>query len=156
MTVDRRSFFKGGIIATLFAGIPGSVTALAGQLQKKPKRASSPKLFRVKSHDDLARLSMDSFSPFVDTAFRVRSLTTNMLPMTVILTRVTDLRQSPEEIGLARQGRESFSLEFAGPNSRALPQGMYQFSNDSLGAFSMMIVPGAEATYSATINRLYS
>jgi hypothetical protein len=148
MTVDRRSFFKGGIVATLFAGIPGSVAALA-QIHKKP----TPKLFRPKSLDNLARLSMDSFSPFVDTTFTLRGVTTK-IPVT--LNRVSDLRKTPGEIALAQQGREFFLLEFTAPSSTSLPQGTYEFRNDSLGVFSLMVVPGVDGTYQATINRLYS
>jgi hypothetical protein len=156
MTVDRRSFFKGGIIATLFAGIPGAVTALAGQVQKRPVRPNVQRLYRPKSLDNLAHLSMDSFSPFVDTSFTVRGLSVRMAPITMTLTRVVDLRQSPEELGLARQGREFFSMEFSGPSSRLLAQGMYSFSNESLGEFYLLIVPGSGSTYQATVNRLYS
>src|SRR5258708_2939275 len=103
MTVDRRSFFKGGIMATLFAGISGSVSVFAGQLQKKPARATAPKLFRPKSMDNLARLSMNSFSPFVDTQFTLRGTTTKVAPVTMIMTRVADLRKTPGEIALAQQ-----------------------------------------------------
>jgi len=160
MTVDRRSFFKGGILATLFAGIPGAITTFADVLQKKPTRASAPRLFRPKSSDNLARLSMDSFSPFIDTPFTLRGVGVKMSSVSVILTRVADLRKSPSEIALANQGRELFSLEFTGPNSNPLPQGMYAFSNASLGTFNLMVVPGTsgnrDATYQATVNRLYS
>lgn len=154
MSVDRRSFFKGGLLAALFAGIPGSLSALAGQVQTHRRTAAtkSIKPFKVVSDDSLARLSMDSFSPFVDTPFTVRGNRT----VTVIMTHVTDLRSTPGELALARQGREYFSLQFAGPDSTPLVPGMYEFRNDSLGAFDITIVQGAGSTYQAIVNRLYS
>jgi len=156
MSVDRRSFFKGGLLAALFAGIPGSLSALAGQVQTHRRTAAikSIKPFRVASDDSLARLSMDSFSPFVDTPFTVRGAKTSTV--TVIMTQVTDLRSTPGELALAKQGREYFSLQFAGPDSTPLASGMYEFRNDSLGTFDLTIGPGAGSTYQATINRLYS
>src|SRR5947207_4498403 len=97
MNVDRRSFFKGGIVATLFAGVPASVAAFADRLQSKSKRTVSPKVARPKTGDALAQLSMASFEPFANTPFTLRA---GKKQMTVILSRVNDLRLKQDEIAL--------------------------------------------------------
>src|SRR5258708_10840568 len=101
---------------------------------------------------------MASFSPFVDTRFRLRTSGTGQIP--VMLTRVNELRVNANEIALAQQGKECFSLEFVSRSSKRLTQGVYQLRNDSLGAFSLLLVPvgdsGQGEVYEAIVNRLYS
>lgn len=57
-----------------------------------------------------------------------------------------------------RRGFERFSVFFAGPADRALPQGTYTFEHDALGSLMLFVVPvvgsGAESIiYEACFNR---
>ena len=54
-----------------------------------------------------------------------------------------ELQLTDASAGIAREGaaREPFSLVFRGPLEPVLPQQIYHFEHDELGAFDLFIVP---------------
>ena len=101
----------------------------------------------------LNELDFARFSAVAGTTFQVSSGTEP--PIALKLIAVTQ-RTRPGE-GQAPQG-ESFSLLFAGPRTRLLPQCLYWFVHDTLGRFEMFIVPVSQDadtfSYEAVFNRI--
>lgn len=103
------------------------------------------------------QLSFARFSALLATKFRVRRGTDPALEL--------ELTEATRSRALTRRGaaetnslQECFSLIFAGPDDRFLPQGNYRFEHELTGWFDLFIVPVGRAPgqfqYQAVINRL--
>ncbi len=103
----------------------------------------------------LEQLSYERLVGLAGQKFRVTVAQDEATELT--LAEITSRRTSPGG-GAKPASYENFSLIFAGPPGRLLPQGMYLFECDDLGRFDLFIVPiGRDASgckYEAAFNRL--
>lgn len=95
-----------------------------------------------------ASLAYEAFTQHLHTPFHV--VFGNEDRVSVELVETEELRSLPEN--------ESFSLVFRGPLDSFLPQAIYRFNHDAMGAFEMFIVPIRQDQrgfyYEALFNRL--
>ena len=87
----------------------------------------------------LERFTIDTFAPLAGQRFAVHVEGHEPLEMT--LESVAEIPVSgwrPED---AAEHRRPFSLVFLGPPQIVLPQAIYRFEHDGLGAFEIFIVP---------------
>lgn len=145
MAKTRRDFLKTGSMFALFAGMPGVVAKV---VQGSPNRA------RIMAADDPIVLTRSTFTPYVDTTFRVQ---TGSGTVNVTLASATDLKAGAPNPSLIA-GVESFSLLFAGSSqSSPFGEGIYTIEHDALGTFSLFLSPvgkPANRHYEAVITRL--
>jgi Domain of unknown function (DUF6916) len=96
----------------------------------------------------LDELTRDTFARWLNTHFRVEAHGASALTLELI--EVGELRSTP--------GSESFSIVFRGPADAFLPQAIYQFHHDAIGAFELFVVPIGKDTdgfyYEAVFNRM--
>ncbi|MBX7220293.1 MAG: hypothetical protein K1Y36_10145 [Blastocatellia bacterium] len=96
----------------------------------------------------LDSLHLESFTPWLGTAFVVSNATTP--PQEFVLEEAFDRRSTPRN--------ECFALFFRGPVEPYWPQGIYQFSHPSLGQMELFTVPVGKdpdgVRYEVIINRL--
>lgn len=155
MAITRRKFLKTGTLVALAAGIPLKAALLTpAQQVRKPNQEDNP-IERTPQNltpDPLANYSKASFSPYVNSVFRLNA---GRLTVDVTLLEVKDIMSKG---AVAQGGAECFSLLFRG-GSNALPQNTYRLDHPSLGSFQMFLVPsgaddnGAQG-YVAIVNRL--
>jgi hypothetical protein len=104
--------------------------------------------------DPLARLTWDSFVPYVTTNFRFTDADGNAVDLQ--LARMDDTR--PRGYVPRGTGDECFALTFSGPLRRTLVQDVYSVEHFALGSFSLLItVLGSRNRrnyYEAVINRI--
>jgi hypothetical protein len=77
------------------------------------------------------------FLPLLHTEFRVHADSSEPVPLTLV--EVSDLMRTPG--GEPRRGKRGFSLLFTGARTHFLPQSMYRFEHEALGAFELFITP---------------
>ena len=78
----------------------------------------------------IVRLAAATFQPRLDTVFRAATSAGDV-----------PLRLAEVNVGRPIGGFERFSLIFHGPMAPILPQAMYAFQHDALGAIELFIVP---------------
>ena len=103
------------------------------------------------------QLTLETFAPWVKTKFRTFAETDNFLELELIEAgEIANAGQRQLPIDGPRQ--EMFSLIFAGPVERQLPQQIYGFEHDQVGRFDLFIVPVGQKSgfvlYQAIFNRL--
>ena len=88
------------------------------------------------------------FAAQLNSKFRVSA--DGQPPVELELIEVGELLESP--------GQERFTIKFRGPAAPLVPQGMYPFEHDTMGKFTLFIVPIEEKDgslfYEAVFNRL--
>jgi hypothetical protein len=87
----------------------------------------------------LEQFTLDTFTPLTGQVFTVD--VEGMAPLGAVLESVTEIPVSgwrPEE---AAEHRKPFSLLFLGPPQVVLPQAIYRFEHETIGAFEIFIVP---------------
>jgi len=96
----------------------------------------------------LDELTHDMFASQLNTQFRVERQDGGTV--TLDLVEASEVR--------SMHGSESFSIVFRGPAGAFLPQGIYQFHHDEIGAFDLFIVPIRQDAhgfyYEAVFNRM--
>ena len=81
------------------------------------------------------QLTLEAFSPWLKTKFRVILDSANSLELELVEANAIT---SP---GHANPAHEIFSLIFHGPDKQLLPQRIYSFEHDRMGRFDLFIVP---------------
>lgn len=147
MKVSRRKF----LAATTFAvgaGLPMKGLALGSLSNGDDVKIDSD------SGDPLARLTWDSFYPYITTNFTVRD--SKGLGVNLQLTKMADT--SPKGFKPNAPGQECFSLTFIGSSRTSLDQDVYPFEHFALGSFSLLITvigrTRKNSIYEAVINRI--
>jgi len=140
---SRRTFFRTGLLAALFAAVP--LKHVLGQTFKE--RDGNPGETPVTQTDPLGNYSKAAFTSYLNSIFQLQ---TSFGIVTATLTKIDDMP--------ATKGGECFTLLFRG-GSRALPQDTYMITHPALGTFALLLVPaGTDANgaqgYLATLNRL--
>ncbi|HEY0548414.1 MAG TPA: hypothetical protein VGF13_02365 [Verrucomicrobiae bacterium] len=101
----------------------------------------------------LSDLNYAQFSAVAGTTFAVSDGDQEPVPLKLV--EVNQPRQRPAD---STGCGESFSLLFAGPKNRFLPQRLYSFGHETMGRFPLFIVPvGQDATtfrYEAVFSRI--
>jgi len=102
--------------------------------------------------DALARLSWDSFLPFVNTDFTFGE-GSNAVSM-----KLVDMTDTKPVRTRVRKGQECFILKFHGPFDKVLKQGTFRVNHFNLGDFDLFITDGGRLKrnqfYTAVINRI--
>lgn len=146
MATSRRRFLKTGTVCALFAGIPGVVASVA-KGNSTPVTSLSPA--------SPGHLTRASFTPYVNTTFRVRTGPLSVLKLKLLKTM--DLKAASAH-PTRFAGTESFSLMFGGSDgSRLLTDDIHVIEHDSLGKFSLFLASvekPARRHYEAIITRL--
>jgi len=105
----------------------------------------------------LDQLSFEQFQGLLNSNFRVGSDPAGALELELV-EAVQYRRTNPPAGSANNQDYERFSLLFAGPADKPLPQMLHPFSHDQLGAFQLFIVPirrdQGKLYYEAVFNRL--
>lgn len=145
MKVSRRKFLAATPLAVA-AVLPVRGVGLTGL---------SPILsYKTDGGDPLARLTWDSFYPYITTNFRFSGADGNAVD--VQLTQMDDTR--PRDYKPRGDGEECFALTFSGPLRRPLKQDVYSVEHFALGGFNLLItVLGSKNRrnyYEAVINRI--
>jgi hypothetical protein len=101
----------------------------------------------------LSDLGYAQFSAVAGTTFQVSDETEEPAPL-----KLVEVNQRKQRAGNSAAGGEAFSLLFAGPKNRFLPQRLYFFAHETMGRFPLFIVPvGQDATtfhYEAVFSRM--
>lgn len=145
MKITRRNFLAAAPLA-IGAILKFNGTA-AGQTRGKG-------LFIVpdSAGDALARLSWDSFLPFVNTDFTFGE-GSNAVSM-----KLVDMTDTKPVRTRVRKGQECFILKFHGPFDKVLKQGTFRVNHFNLGDFDLFITDGGRLKrnqfYTAVINRI--
>lgn len=148
MKLTRRNFLAAAPLAIgavlQFNGVAFGQKAIRGGLFTVPNL----------SGDALARLTWDSFLPFVNTDFTFGE---GSNAVSLKLVELTDTKPAGKRV---RRGQESFMLRFQGPFNRPLTDRTYSVNHFNLGDFELFITNGGrvkrEQYYVAVINRIVS
>ena len=151
MSFSRRKFLRAGTMVAIAAGLP-SRTLLAETLGE----ASS--LIPPSSHLRAGQsLDRQAFTRCLNTKFAF--VHGDAQPATVKLIEVSDLTRKAEKAPAQAAGKECFAAVFIGSLNAPLRQETYAVTHESLGKFSMLVVPIASKKdgiyYEAIFNRLH-
>ena len=142
MNISRRKF----LLATPV--VAGALLLNRNVLGQGPEIIGSSDL----EIDELARLSWDSFYPFINTDFTFGA---GYNAVSLKLVNMTDSR--PLRLR-KKSGQENFVMRFQGPRDPVLSQNTYRVNHFNLGDFDLFITNGGrvrrEQFYSAVINRV--
>lgn len=158
MNITRRRFIRNlstaaAAAAAAFTAIPSS--SKGGVFAQALSQSDGSDLTAVPATswtDPLSYLTRAHFEPFVDSFVRVQ---TGEKQIELRLVEVKDLKRETNERRFP-SGGESFSLLFEDTLPLRLGQDVYALNHDSLGEFSLLLVPtGIKGTrYEAVINRV--
>lgn len=141
MKVSRRGFLAAATPLAIAAALPIKGLAL-------------DRIMFSGKGDPLARLTWDSFLPYVGTDFVFSDAEGNAVDLR--LERMDDTR--PANYKPRGDGDECFALIFSGPRRKSLIQDTYSVGHFALGDFSLMITvlqdKNARNQYEAVINRI--
>jgi hypothetical protein len=132
---------KAGIVAAACAGLPLR-SALAGNMLEDPNvRKLLPS---TSSMEQLSYYTKSTFSPYVNTMFRVQLAPSNMRELK--LTAIDDYPTSFSKVDVAdvvtyETKTECFSLLLTMPPGNPFEQDTYLIEHDALGIFYMFVVP---------------
>jgi hypothetical protein len=161
MNISRRSFVRLGSISALLAGLNlGGARHVFGQRKGAPAGKGLPDLSYEAKTDPAFYFTPDTFSPYLDSTFRLSRGKGIAFDATLI--SVSDVRAKSQAKARAfrAQAREGqcFELTFRAGERDTLSQGTCKFDHAALGRFSLFVVPGessAQGThYGAVINHL--
>lgn len=145
MKVSRRKFLAATPLA-IGAILPAKGLGLANVSSLPP--------IKTDDGDPLARLTWDSFYPYITTNFTFRDAEGN--PVDLVLSRMDDTQ--PRDYKPRGDGDECFALIFSGPLRQPLKQDVYSIEHFALGSFTLLItVLGSKNKrnyYEAVINRI--
>lgn len=100
-------------------------------------------------------LDLSTFSPHVNTRFRVRRDASAAVDVELIEATDRSDRGSANSGGVQR---ECFSLVFRGPHGALLEQNTYEIQHDRIGTFHLFVVPVGQddkgIQYEAIFNRI--
>jgi hypothetical protein len=102
----------------------------------------------------LETFTIDTFAPLEGQRFLLHI--EGAEPQPLVLQSVTAVQVTawrPEEIA---QHRTPFSLLFLGPPTFILPQAIYRFEHDAIGAFEMFIVPIGQSAEGVSYEAIFS
>ena len=153
MAVSRRGFMKqGSLLAVAAAASLASVERVLGLDNSiEPSGVTQDNLLAKSGQPAPLSLTKATFTPYVNTVFRIYPDTSKILKTTLV--SVADIGPVPDE---NVPGRECFVLNFRG--SEPLRQNTYRIEHDVLGSFDLFLVPSGKNKkgryYQAVINRL--
>ena len=151
MSLSRRKFLRAGTLVALAAGIPAKAV-----LAETLSASNSP---LPVNHNFRAGLPLNrqAFSRCLNTRFTF--VHGEATPVAVKLIEVKDLTPVAKRPSAEATGRECFKAVFIGSPNAPLKQETYAVTHESLGTFSMLVVPIARANegfrYEAVFNRLH-
>lgn len=143
MKFTRRKFIE--------SSVTGALAATVGHAVAGPALGWDSGLFQKGPHP-LGYLKREHFEPFINTSVRVWNEEGSRA--VVWLREAADLKNQVNT-GRGYAG-ESFRLSFDSARRTDLAQGTYHFEHESLGRFSLFLVPigGSGVHYEAIINRV--
>jgi hypothetical protein len=105
------------------------------------------------------QLKLETFSPWIKTKFRAFSDPDNFIELELVeAAEIHNHNAVQAKLPADGPRQETFSLIFAGPVDRRLPQRIYLFEHGQIGRFDLFIVPVGQKTgfilYQAIFNRL--
>lgn len=151
MSLSRRKFLRAGTLVALAAGIP-TKTLLAETLGEPSSLLPAYRHLRA----DFS-LNREAFVRCLNTRFSFVHGVAK--PVAVKLVEVNDLTPKPKTTSAEATGKECFAAVFVGSHNAPLRQETYAVTHESLGKFSMLVVPVARNKegfhYEAVFNRLH-
>ena len=88
----------------------------------------------------LEQFTLDTFTPLTGQVFKVR-VEGAAAPLELVLESVNEIPVSGWRPDDAAEHRKPFSMVFVGPPRVVLPQAIYRFEHETIGAFEIFIVP---------------
>jgi hypothetical protein len=85
---------------------------------------------------DLGQVGLGDFERRIGEAFHIRAVSGDAPAVEMRLSEATALGDAPEGTS-----RAPFSILFHGPADPTLPQAVYRFEHDELGALELFVVP---------------
>jgi len=143
MKFTRRKFIESSALAGLAAAL--------GHAARGPALGQDSGLF-AKGPQALSYLKREHFEPFINLSVRIR----NDEGRTAVV-RLTEAADLKNQINVDRGYRgDSFRLSFDSARKTNLAEGTYHFEYESLGRFSLFLVPigGSGLHYEAIVNRI--
>ena len=151
MSLSRRKFLRAGTLVALAAGIP-TKTLLAETLGEPMPQLPGYRDLRA----DFT-LNREAFVRSLNTSFSF--VHGDAKPVAVKLVEVNDATPKAKRSQGRATGKECFTAVFLGTSSAPLRQETYAVTHESLGKFSMLVVPVARTAegcyYEAVFNRLH-
>src|SRR5687767_13498127 len=151
MSLSRRKFLRAGTLVALAAGIPAKAVLAETLAEPNSTLPASPN-FRA----GLA-LNRQAFSRCLNTRFTF--VHGEATPVAVKLIEVNDMTPIANKPSAEATGKECFAAVFIGSHNAPLRQETYAVTHESLGRFSMLVVPIARTNegfrYEAVFNRLH-
>jgi hypothetical protein len=87
----------------------------------------------------LEQFTIDTFTPLTGQVFKAS--VEGMAPLELVLESVNEISVSGWRPDDAAEHRKPFSMVFVGPPQLVLPQAIYRFEHETVGAFEIFIVP---------------
>ncbi|MEO8436272.1 MAG: hypothetical protein ABI596_15325 [Pyrinomonadaceae bacterium] len=151
MSLSRRKFLRAGTLVALAAGIPAKAVLAETLVVPNSPLPAYPNFRAALS------LNREAFSRCLNTRFSF--VHGEATPVAVKLIEVNDLTPNANRPSAEATGKECFAAVFIGSHNAPLRQETYTVTHESLGRFSMLVVPVASNKeglyYEAVFNRLH-
>lgn len=151
MSLSRRKFLRAGTLVALAAGIPARAVLAETLAEPNLLLPAYPHLRAGLS------LNREAFARCLNTRFSFAH--GEATPVAVKLIEVSDLTPQANRPSAEATGKECFAAVFMGSHNAPLRQETYAVTHESLGRFSMLVVPIARNKeglyYEAVFNRLH-
>jgi len=102
----------------------------------------------------LEQFTLDTFTPRVGTPFLVHARGAE--PLRMMLDAATEIPVSGWRPREAAEHRTPFTLLFLGPAGFMLPQAIYRFEHEAIGAFDLFIVPVGQTARGVSYEAVFS
>jgi hypothetical protein len=150
MSFSRRKFLRAGTLVAIAAGLPSKMLLAETLGETTPLLPSSTPRVGLS-------LNRQAFARNLNTRF---TLAHGKAPAVAVkLVEVNDLTPESGRPSAAATGKECFVAVFTGSRNAPLRQETYTVTHESLGKFSMLVVPVASKKgglyYEAVFNRLH-
>jgi hypothetical protein len=133
MAYSRRKFMQAGVLAAVCAGLP--LKSALAQNGRKPTVIPRP------SPDQLDYYTRTTFTPYVNTVFRVHLSGASVRDLTLIQVGDYPDYMAKAEPSYRAPGNECFSLLFKIEPGQPFDQNTYVIEHAALGTFQMFLVP---------------
>ena len=155
MSFSRRKFLQSTSLVALCAAVP--LKNVFAETLKRSAGTTSLLLPGLDRSDAVSQLNYEAFVRLVNKKFSLRHGT---IQADLKLIEVYDWKTDSDKRSAGATGKECFSAVFLGAHHAPLRQETYTVTQESLGTFSLLVVPIGKSGkkglhYEAVFNRLH-